>query len=156
MIRYKLRCPKSHEFEAWFSSSSAYDRQAKRGQVSCPQCGATKIAKAPMAPNISARTKGRVPADPHAPAVPDGASVARRQRVAVSKEMTELMRQIRKEVEAKADYVGPRFAEEARKIHHEEVPARGIYGEATAREVQELAEEGVEVLPLPTLPEDYN
>jgi hypothetical protein len=74
--------------------------------------------------------------------------------MAAQKEMLEVMRKVRRHVEANAEYVGPKFAEEARKIHHEETEARGIYGEASLAEAKELVEEGIGVLPLPRLPED--
>jgi hypothetical protein len=67
-----------------------------------------------------------------------------------------MMRKLRDEVIAKSEYVGPRFAEEARKIHNEEVEERGIYGEATPSEVKDLAEDGIEIYPIPVLPEDHN
>ena len=66
------------------------------------------------------------------------------------------MRKLRAEIESKSEYVGPRFSEEARKIHYEESPARGIHGEATADEAKALKEEGIEFYPLPILPEDQN
>ena len=75
---------------------------------------------------------------------------------ASQRELMQMMRKLRDEVVAKSEYVGPRFAEEARKIHNDETQARGIYGEATEHEVRELAEDGVEVYPLPVLPEDHN
>ncbi len=155
MIRYRLVCKKGHEFEGWFASSAAYDKQAKRGQLSCPTCGITKITKALMAPSVAKRTRAKggekaaeVP-KPEAPK-PDV------QRVAAHRELAAAMRKIRAEIEAKSEYVGPRFSEEARKIHHEEAPARGIHGEATAEEAKALAEEGIEFFPLPILPEDHN
>ena len=160
MIRYAVVCQKGHEFDGWFASSDAFDRQAKRGLVVCPKCGGTKVSKALMAPNISPKTRqkgGKAPAVAKsrgktvaAPVVPQPAAAG------VPAEMLELMRKVRKEVEEKAEYVGPRFADEARKIHHEESPARGIYGEASIDEVKALHDEGVECFPLPVLPEDHN
>ena len=70
--------------------------------------------------------------------------------------MREMVRQLRQHVTENADYVGDKFAEEARKIHYEEVEARGIYGEASPEEARALMEEGVDFLPLPNLPEDGN
>lgn len=131
MIRYALRCERGHEFEAWFGNSAAFDSQAARGQVACPQCGNTKVSKAPMAPSIASKSPS-----------------AERVRAA--------MKELRDHVTANSEYVGDRFASEARKIHYEEVEPRGIHGEATAEEVKELTEEGVEVHPLPRLPEDSN
>jgi hypothetical protein len=158
MICYRLRCKKGHEFEAWFASSAAYDRQEKRDLLSCPNCGTNKVSKALMAPRIS-RRKGRpavkAPDEP-AQAIAEKPARPETQRVAAHRELAAAMRRLRAEIEAKSEYVGPRFSEEARKIHYEEVPARGIHGEATAEEAKALREEGIEFFPLPPLPEDHN
>ncbi|HWB46823.1 MAG TPA: DUF1178 family protein [Hyphomicrobiaceae bacterium] len=151
MIRYRLTCKKGHEFEGWFASSAAYDRQAKSAQLSCPTCGSRKISKALMAPNIATR-KRKTSARAESPkqAQPDV------QRLGAHGELAAAMRKLRAELESKSEYVGKRFPEEARKIHYEEVPARGIHGEATREEAQALHEEGIEFFPLPLLPEDHN
>ncbi|HEY5829662.1 MAG: DUF1178 family protein [Hyphomicrobiaceae bacterium] len=163
MIRYRLKCKKGHEFEAWFASSDAFDKQEKRDLLSCPNCGTSKVSKALMAPRISKR-KGRAAAKaPDDESMPEALERPVReptrpetQRVAAHRELAAAMRKLRAEVEAKSEYVGPRFSEEARKIHYEEVPARGIHGEATADEAKALREEGIEFFPLPPLPEDRN
>lgn len=146
MIRYSLQCDHRHEFEAWFKSSEDFDRQAARNLVTCPLCGSTNVSKAIMAPNISVgRSKeGEVK-------LANEAAMAEKRR-----EFLALMRRLRAEVEKNAEYVGPRFAEEARKMHYDEVEKRGIYGEATLEEARELQEEGIEFFPLPRLPEDHN
>jgi hypothetical protein len=155
MILYQLRCKKGHRFEAWFANSAAYDRQEKRGQLSCPKCGTASVTKAPMAPRIAKRTR-RAPAPSQPPSPDNSAPKQPRQRVAAHHELAAAMRKLKAEVEAKSEYVGSRFPEEARKIHYEEVPARGIYGEASADEAKALHEEGIEFFPLPNLPEDHN
>jgi hypothetical protein len=154
MILYRLKCKKGHEFEAWFASSAAYDKQAKRGQLSCPKCGTAQVAKAPMAPRVAKRGKAKPVEKPTE--TPQEAAKPETQRVAAHGELAAAMRKLRAEIEAKSEYVGPRFSEEARKIHYEEVPARGIHGEATAEEAKALSEEGIEFFPLPILPEDRN
>lgn len=163
MIRYRLNCNKSHEFEAWFGSSTAYDRQVKKGQVECPECGSRKVTKAIMAPGVSTRGRSSEPTEqavvpaqqPEAP-TPAPPSPEAAQHAEMHKQFLSMMRQVRAEVEKKAEYVGPKFADEARKIHHKETEARGIWGEATLKEAQELAEDGIDCLPLPRLPEDSN
>jgi hypothetical protein len=146
MIRYRLSCPDHHEFDAWFRSSAAYEAQSGAGQVTCPECGSHDIEKALMAPSVkTGRTEEGKAARPKRPM----ASL-------MPPELTEMMRKIRDYVRENADYVGDKFAEEARKIHYEEVEARGIYGEATMDEAQALHEEGIPVQPLPVLPEDKN
>lgn len=141
MIRFSLICDATHEFEAWFRSSDDYETQAKRGLVSCPVCHSQKVSKALMAPAVTTgrkREKMALAAD------------AEQKRIAAA--MIELARKIREN----ADYVGDKFAEEARKIHFGETEQRGIYGEATLEEVNALVDEGVDLLPLPPLPEDRN
>jgi hypothetical protein len=147
MIHYDLICDQGHGFDGWFRDSAAYDEQAGKGLVSCSVCGSAKVEKQLMAPGIPARAnrKGesasRMIAGPVDP------------RLAV---MMQMVREMRKHVEQNAEYVGPRFAEEARKIHYEEAEHRGIYGEASPDEAKALVEEGITVHPLPRLPEDGN
>ena len=142
MIKYSLRCSEEHEFEAWFANSAAYETQATGRQILCPNCGTDRVRKALMAPNVvSGRSRQTAPAEPAAN--PQAEIVA-------------MLRKLREHVAQNSEYVGPRFAEEARKIHHEEAEARGIHGEASERDVKLLKEEGVEFYPLPTLPEEHN
>jgi hypothetical protein len=149
MIRYRLKCSKKHEFEAWFKSSADYDSQAKRKLVTCPECGTAKVTKALMAPNVSTK-KGKSSNEMTVANAPAASQSEQR------RQLLGLMRKLRAEVEKNAEYVGPRFAEEARKMHYEEIETRGIYGEATAEEARQLAEDGIDFYPLPTLPEDQN
>jgi hypothetical protein len=147
MIRYDLHCEKGHEFDAWFSNSDAYDKQVKRQLVECIVCGSVKIEKQIMAPGIPSKSNTKMdvarpmvtgPVDPRAQV------------------MMHMMREFRAHVEKNTENVGDNFAEEARKIHYKEKEARGIMGNATPVEAQELLEEGIEVHPLPILPEDGN
>ncbi len=154
MIRYQLQCEAEHVFEAWFGNSAAFDAQAKRGLVACPQCGSSTVEKCIMAPNVG--TKANKKADVAAAQNVKAANPDAAKQTPSYAELRALMRRMREEVEAKAEYVGPKFAEEARKIHYDETPARGIYGEATADDAQALYEEGVEFYPLPALPEEHN
>ena len=155
MIRYRLKCRRGHEFEGWFSGSAAFDREAKQGRVACPTCGTSKVSKALMAPRIAKTGKSKRSAKSVEPPRPEPPK-PETQRVAAHGELAAAMRKLRAEIESKSEYVGPRFSEEARKIHYEEAPARGIHGEATADEAKALKEEGIEFYPLPILPEDQN
>lgn len=139
MIQYSLQCNKGHRFDAWFKSASAFDEQQARGIVNCAVCGAAEVDRAPMAPAIARSDRERMPLSA---AHPEAAR------------LRELMRLYRQKVTSEADYVGDRFAEEARKIHFEEAEARGIYGEATRDEVAGLIEDGIEFLPLPEVGDD--
>lgn len=148
MIRYSLECDQNHTFEGWFRNSADFDRQAKRKLVTCPECGSAKVTKALMAPSVAT---GRSKSKEVSVANSEATAEARKRQ-----ELVALMRKLRAEVEKNAEYVGPRFAEEARKMHHEEAEKRGIYGEATPDEARELHEDGIEFYPLPKLPEDQN
>lgn len=132
MILFKLRCAADHEFEGWFRDNAAYDRQRGRGEIACPDCGDTEIEKAVMAPRLGRSEKTATPPSPA--------------------EVRRALQLLRKHVETNCDYVGPGFAEEARRIHRGETDARGIYGEATPDELRELADEGIEVASIPWIP----
>jgi hypothetical protein len=164
MIRYALNCERGHAFESWFQNSAAYDKQAKRALVTCPVCGSAKIEKAMMAPRVSASTAdGEIVAPPPAtPAPPPQAKaqVAPNTSVAMmsppERELRQKLKELRDHITKNANYVGPRFPEEARKIHYGETEHRSIYGEASPEEAKELHEEGIEFHPLPMLPDDQN
>ena len=141
MIRFSLSCDHDHEFEAWFRSNDDFDRQKKRGLVDCPTCGSTKVQKALMAPAVSTGRKRE--------------KIALAMNEMQKKAMAE-MKALSEKIRENADYVGDKFAEEARKIHFGETEARGIYGEATLDEAKSLAEDGVGFMPIPVFPEDRN
>jgi hypothetical protein len=161
MIHYALNCDQGHSFESWFQNSAAYDKQAKRGLVACPVCGSAKVEKAIMTPRL-ARTDAVVPAPPvttpATPPIPPAASA--KTPVAMmsppERELRQKLKELRDHITKNASYVGPRFSEEARKIHYGETEHRSIYGEASADEAKELHEEGIEFHPLPILPDDQN
>lgn len=133
MIRYALQCEHDHAFEAWFGASSDYDDQAGRGLVECPVCASRAVRKQIMAPAV---TGGRDRPPPEAPAK-------------VQAMMMEAAGKVREHVEKTFEHVGDRFAREARDIHEGVSPDRGIYGEASPREVKDLAADGIKVAPLP-------
>lgn len=165
MIRYALVCEASHGFDAWFRDSEAYDVQAAAGQIECPACGSVQVRKSVMAPAI--RRGAAPPAEPIAPvpvppvpAVP-GALPAEARPVAMIDEerfsaLRAAIRELHARIKAEADDVGPAFPEEARRIHHGEAPERAIFGTATGAEARALVEEGIDLMPIPTLPDDCN
>ena len=122
MIRFSLRCASGHEFEAWFRNGEGYETQQKAGEIACPDCGDTHVEKALMAPSIG-RSREAAPISPA--------------------QLRSALVELRQQVENHCDYVGPQFAEEARRIHYGESDPRGIYGEASADESRELAKEGI-------------
>jgi len=159
MIKYKLRCGEGHEFEGWFRSSMDFDLQSERGQLACSLCGSVQVEKAIMAPNVAPSDKrAEAPPDlsPSAPAAAGPAHLPAAVSARMPPELAEMARRIRTHLRQNAENVGPKFAEVARAIHYDEVEPRGIYGQATAREAQELADEGIEVHTLPPLPDDAN
>jgi hypothetical protein len=147
MIRYDLTCSKGHEFDGWFRDSAGFDAQSKHGLVACSLCGSIEVEKQLMAPGIAAKSNRKMgPPQKLVAGAIDGRSQA----------LMAMMREMRKSVEANAEYVGGKFAEEARKIHYDEAEKRGIYGEASPQDTKALVDEGIEVHPLPRLPEDGN
>ncbi len=161
MIRYALVCENGHGFESWFADSAAFDKQAKRKLVTCPQCGSAKVEKAIMAPRLAGK-KGKAPAmdaSAEAPAPETSATEAPAPLAMVSPQEHEFrakLKELRDHLVKNADHVGAKFPEEARKMHYGETEHRSIYGEASPDEAKALVEEGIEVHALPVLPEERN
>ena len=158
MIRYALSCDKRHEFDIWFKNSADYDRQRKRGLVSCPACGSAKVEKAIMAPSLGRSSKpitAPAPSEPPPAAAPDAKAP-----VAIMSpqehEFRSKLKELREHLTKNADNVGAKFPEVARKMHYGEIEHRSIYGEASPKDAKEMHEEGIEFHPLPILPDDRN
>jgi hypothetical protein len=167
MIRYSLVCERKHEFEIWFKNSADYDKQSKRGLVSCPACGSEKVEKALMAPSLGRGTKKgpseiAVPAEmaaADAPAPAESKAQEGKTQVAMmspEREFRTKLKELRDHLTKNAENVGGKFSEEARKMHYGETEHRSIYGEASPKEAKELADEGIEFHPLPMLPDEHN
>lgn len=141
MIRYSLSCSNAHSFESWFKSAAAFDDLKSAGMVACPVCSDSHIEKSLMAPQVR---PARKVATPPAKTEPMAAGQPA--------DMETAIKAIREHVEANSDYVGDRFAEEARSMHLGEVPERSIYGEVPRDEAKKLIDDGVPALPLPFVP----
>jgi hypothetical protein len=173
MIRYSLNCTDGHVFESWFQNSVAFDKQKKRGLVTCPICGSGKVEKAIMSPQLVRtdveRPAAPIPPPPPAPSPPLNPQAATpsmppvpagKSSVAImsrqERELRQKLKELRDHVTKNANYVGARFPEEARKMHYGEIEHRSIYGEASPDDAKALHEEGIEFHPLPILPDDQN
>jgi hypothetical protein len=159
MIRYALACDNGHSFESWFADSAAFERQAKRKLVACPHCGSAQVEKAIMAPRLAGRRKAKAPVEtpvsneappPAVPAAPVAMLSPQEQ------ELRGKLKELRDHLTKNADNVGPKFPEEARKMHYGEKEYRSIYGVASPEEASDLAEEGIQFQPLPVLPDERN
>jgi hypothetical protein len=142
LIKYSLSCDHAHQFEGWFSTGADFDAQVKSGFLTCPTCGSASISKTLMAPSVSTARKKE----------------AKQQMVMdlARQEMAAKLKEAVATIKANAEDVGERFPEEARKIHYGEADARGIIGQASLGEVKDLLDEGIEIAPLPVLPDDVN
>jgi len=147
VIRFSLACDQGHVFESWFRDGASFDDQAERGLLSCPVCSSAKVGKAIMAPQVARKDRLPVPQEPARPVAlvtPEEAA------------MRAKMRELRAMLTEQSDYVGEKFADEARRMHEGEIKHRPIYGEAKAEDVRSLIEDGAEVYPLPNLPDEWN
>ena len=151
-------CAAGHEFESWFPGSSAYDEQAKRGFVTCPICNSARVTKAIMAPNVARKDRaaatgaqGETQAEQAGPAPQQVALIDEKMQV-----LRAMMREMRAKILETTTDVGSAFPEEARKIHDGEAEARPIRGEASWEEAQALSEEGIDIMPIPVLPDERN
>jgi hypothetical protein len=134
MILFALRCAQGHEFEGWFRDGDGFAAQQQAGDIACPECGDSTVEKALMAPRVA---RARAPKPPMTPAQLKGALIA-----------------LRRQVETHCEYVGPQFAEEARRIHNGESEPHGIYGEATEEESRGLADDGIDFGRIPWVTPD--
>jgi hypothetical protein len=132
MILFTLRCAHGHEFEGWFRDGDGFEAQQKAGEIACPECGQTAVEKAVMAPRLA---RSRESSPPISPA-----------------QFRSALIEMRRQVETHCDYVGERFAEEARRIHYGEIDSHGIYGEASEEESRELKDEGISFGRIPWVP----
>jgi hypothetical protein len=142
VIKYSLCCDNAHTFEGWFSESADFDRQVASGFLTCPVCDSGSISKSLMAPSVSTARKKE----------------AKRQMAmdVVRQEAMAKLREAVSNIRANSEDVGEKFPEEARKIHYGEADARGIIGQASIDDVHELLDEGIDIAPLPNLPDDTN
>lgn len=131
MILFTLHCAHGHEFDGWFRDGESFEAQQKAGEIACPECGDTAVEKAVMAPRL-ARSR-------EAPAISPA-------------QFRAALIEMRRQIETHCDYVGNRFAEEARRIHYREIDPHGIYGEASEEESRELIEEGISIGRIPWIP----
>ena len=149
MIRYDLHCAEGHDFDGWFKDSAAFDRQAAARLVECPSCGGTRVSKQLMAPAVVKAPGAKGRAERPAEAAPEPAKTA---TGPVPAQVIAVLQRMRAEIERNCDYVGPDFAEEARRMHSGASERRGIYGEASDSEADALREEGIEVARIPWVP----
>ena len=170
MIKYQLICEMTHEFEGWFQTSTAFDEQNNAGFVTCPVCDSAKIRRALMTPNIASPKRRRDPvtieAPPQISAAPGAATSSPQKPVPTSPpkaamtaaafgEAMAQLRQLQRKIKAECRDVGTDFAAEARKIHYGDSPAENIYGQSTAEEREQLADEGIDVVAMPWLPPEH-
>jgi hypothetical protein len=132
MILFTLRCSQGHEFDGWFRDGDGFEAQQQGGEIACPHCGDTAVEKAVMAPRLGRSKEAKPPMSPA--------------------QMRAALVELRRQVESNCDYVGGRFAEEARRIHYGETDPRGIYGEASDEESRALSEEGIQFGRVPWIP----
>jgi hypothetical protein len=154
MIHYALHCDAGHEFDGWFKDIAGFEAQAKRGLVECPVCGGSRVSRALMAPAIGAgaKQKGAPPPPAAADSVPAKVAAGPGMAAAMPAAMLAQLQRMRAEIEANCDYVGPAFAEEARRIAAGDSARTGIYGEATREEAEALRDDGIAVAAIPWVP----
>lgn len=155
MIRFQLVCKCKNQFESWFRSSDDFGLQCAKGLLSCPSCGSKDITKALMSPNVSTSRSKATEVTKTTEATETTESRALNDSPS-QKEIREAVRDFRTQITEKSEYVGEKFSAVARKIHYGDEPDRMVHGEASVKDVKELKDEGIGVMPLPELPEDKN
>jgi hypothetical protein len=134
---FNLSCDNEHPFEGWFASADEFDRQLEVKMVECPVCGSHAVRKLLSAPRLNLGAEGPESSTKQAVAMPNDAT------------MQAMLLQMARHIHANTEDVGERFPEEARRIHYEEAPKRSIRGLASRDDAAQLADEGIEVMPVP-------
>jgi hypothetical protein len=153
MIHYQLRCSQAHGFDGWFNNSATFEKQARSGLIACPVCGSSDVERALMSPALARRDPLPAPVEtPQPKAAEPAPQPPKPEAERLPAQMVAVLQRIRAEVEKNCDYVGPDFADQARRMHRGETEHRGIYGETTDEQAESLAEEGIEVGRIPWVP----
>ena len=134
MIVFNLVCKICNfEFEGWFVNAKEFNNQKRKKIINCPNCNSSSIKKSLMAPNLPTKSNSK-------------------KEIKLKKAVANNIKKYKKIVEKNFDYVGDKFTEEAKKMKYGEIKERPIYGEATIEQTKELAEEEINVVPLPWAP----
>ena len=150
MIIFDLICEHEHRFEGWFRAALEFQHQLDDGLLRCPECDSASVRKLPSAVSISSQR-----AEPVSEPPSSGSSSSATSTLPSSPtQLLSLYKQLTSALLAVSEDVGVKFAQEARRIHEDEVPARPIHGRATPDELGELAEEGIAVFHLPVIEND--
>ena len=151
---FDLHCPQDHVFEGWFGSEADFRSQMERGLVECPLCGSKELRKGLSAPRLNLGAQPPAGQAGHKPATESGGSVAQASPSSAVPDRSKLHAlqaawlEASRQIAAKTEDVGDKFADEALRMHKGEEPERPIRGQATPQQAMELLEEGVPVLPL--------
>ena len=142
---FNLCCELNHQFEGWFASARDFDQQMEKHLIQCPMCDSKQIRRLPSAPRLNLSSQGTP-----SPTQPAGDANRGESTPAPTLDQVQAMwMKMARHIQANTEDVGDRFAQEARAIHYNEAPERGIRGAATSEQAQELAEEGIDVMVFP-------
>ena len=139
MIKYNLKCKNNHEFESWFSNSEEFDKLNKKDLLECIYCSSKKISKSIMSPRILNLNTNK-----------EQVNLINKD---IKNEKDQLLR-LRKYIEKNFDYVGKDFSKKVREVYYDKKNKKAIYGTATSKEREELAEEGIDLLSIPWINKD--
>ena len=154
MIKYSLKCiedncNKKDPFDGWFQNSSSFEKQIKAGYISCPYCGSLKIRKNLMSPSV--KTIKKIKPKINSKNVNYDETY---KKTSKQVDMMVVLRNLKKEIQKNADFVGKNFAKEAKAIHEGKSKERAIYGQANAKDLEELKSKNIDVITVPWVQED--
>lgn len=143
---FDLACGKGHRFEGWFRSADDYDAQLDGALIRCPVCEATDIRRTPSAPRLNLSVAGDARSGARSDGERDGTQAT---AMPTTTQLQAMWLKAARHLIRNTEDVGERFADEARRIHYDEAPERGIRGTTTADERAELEDEGIDVFSFP-------
>ncbi len=160
MIKYKLKCKSTYcteqnEFDGWFQNIEAYEKQKSLGLINCPICGSHNIIKLLATPNVR-KVKYQTTKNTK---IANDTLVMNSERGVLGNEnlknVTTILRTIKKEIQKNSTFVGDKFVSEARSMKDGQIKERPIHGHGTKKEIQELRDEGIDVINIPWIPDDH-
>ena len=158
MIKYKLKCKSDYcanekEFDGWFQNIASYEKQKNQGLINCPVCGGDKVVKLLTTPNLTTTNNNKLEdVNNNNKATIESNSLLANDNL---KNSSTILRTIKKELQKNSTYVGDEFVSKVRSMKEGKIVEKPIHGHGTHKEIQELRDDGIDVVNIPWISDDH-
>ena len=158
MIKYQLKCRSKicsdeKEFDGWFKSIDAYEKQKLQRLINCPICGSEKVEKLLTTPSL--KTNKNKTSDIKDKLFKNSKKNETFLGNVDSENISTLLRTLKKEVQKNSTFVGNEFVSQVRSMKEGKIKEKPIHGHGTNKEIKELRDEGIDVINIPWISEDH-